>query len=90
MGGIWFKVLITKYGVVGNHIKGEGNRPSWWWNDLCGVREGVGMAIEGWFDDGLVVRYGDAEYTSFWFDKWQEGGIHRFRINQNFFLSFFT
>jgi hypothetical protein len=38
--GLWFKVLVAKYGLKDGRVKGWGEKSSWWWRDMCGVREG--------------------------------------------------
>jgi len=46
-------VLVAKYEVEGNHIRGGANTMYGWWRDLIGVREGVEMVDEG----GLMMGW---------------------------------
>jgi hypothetical protein len=40
--GLWFKVLVAKYGIEDGRVRGRGRKVSSWWKDVCDVREGVG------------------------------------------------
>jgi hypothetical protein len=43
--GLWFKVLVAKYGVENRRVSGGGRNASSWWKDVCDVREGVGLSV---------------------------------------------
>jgi hypothetical protein len=47
--GLWFKVLVTEYGMSDGRITGGGRQASLWWKDLCDVGDGVSLSIKRWF-----------------------------------------
>jgi hypothetical protein len=57
--GLWFKILIAKYGMEDGRILGGCSKVSRWWRDLNCVRGGGCEYWHRWFDD-----------TIFWKDKW--------------------
>jgi hypothetical protein len=71
--GLWFKVLVAKYGLEDGSVMGGGGKASWWWKDMCGVREGAGLSVGRWFENNIHRKVGDGENTSFWRDKWLGG-----------------
>jgi hypothetical protein len=53
---LWFKVLVAKYGLEDGRVMGGGGKASWWWKDMCGVREGVRLSVGRWFEITFVER----------------------------------
>jgi hypothetical protein len=68
--GLWFKVLVAKYGLEDGRVMGGGGKASWWWKDMCGVREGVRLSVGRWFENNIRRKAGDGENTYFLRDKW--------------------
>lgn len=75
-GALWTKVVRSKYGSFYKVVKECKNGKVWtkhwssWWRDivkLVGCRE--------WFWSGVGRKEGDGSSTSFWKDKWIEGGL---------------
>jgi hypothetical protein len=62
---LWFKVLVTKYGLEDGRVKGGGGKASWWWRDLCGIREGYGQSVGRWFENNIRRKVGDEKNTYF-------------------------
>jgi hypothetical protein len=50
--GLWFKILIAKYGMEDGRILGGCSKVSRWWRDLNCVRGGVDVSIG---TDGLII-----------------------------------
>jgi hypothetical protein len=63
--GLWFKVLVAKYGLEDGRVKGGGGKASWWWRDLCGIREGFGQSVGRWFENNIRRKVGDEKNTYF-------------------------
>ncbi|KAK2365229.1 hypothetical protein QL285_090004 [Trifolium repens] len=68
--GLWFKVLVAKYGVENGRVSGGGRNAFSWWKDVCDVREGVGLSVGCWSDVNLSRKVGNGEKIDFWRDKW--------------------
>lgn len=49
---------------------------------MSGVRSGVGMGVESWFDDNIRMVVGDSSSTYFWTSKWMGGVPLRVRYPQ--------
>ncbi|PNY13834.1 cysteine-rich receptor-like protein kinase [Trifolium pratense] len=85
--GLWFKVLVAKYGMTDGRISGGGRQASLWWKDLCDVRDGVGLSIGRWFENNISRKVGNGEETLFWKDRWLEGGSLSIHFNRLFELA---
>jgi hypothetical protein len=49
----------------------EGDRDSSvWWRMISGIRSGVGVGAENWFEDNIRRVVGEGSNTYFWLDKW--------------------
>jgi len=57
----------------GRRLKEGGNDSSIWWRMLSGIRGGVGMGVESWFDDNVRRVVGGGKSTYFWLDNWVGG-----------------
>jgi hypothetical protein len=55
---LWFKVLVAKYDLEDDRVRGGGRKASWWWKDMCGVREGVGLSVCRWFENNICRKGG--------------------------------
>ncbi|GAU37197.1 hypothetical protein TSUD_30620 [Trifolium subterraneum] len=85
--GLWFKVLVAKYGMTDGRITRRGRQASLWWQDLCDVRDGVDLSIGKWFENNISRKVGNGEGTLFWKDSWLEGGSLSTRFNRLFELA---
>ncbi|XP_039685111.1 uncharacterized protein [Medicago truncatula] len=47
--GLWYRVLVARYGEEGGVLKDGGRRASGWWRDLQRVRDGGGGVDGEWF-----------------------------------------
>jgi len=37
-----------------------------WWKKLIRIRNGVGLEMGNWFEENLLRKVGNGEYTLFW------------------------
>jgi hypothetical protein len=62
--GLWFRVLVARYGVEGGTLRDGGRRGSPWWKEIMRIRKGG--ELEGrWFEDHFMRRVGEGSYTFF-------------------------
>ncbi|KAK2449167.1 hypothetical protein QL285_008386 [Trifolium repens] len=73
-GGLWFRVLVARYGVEQGRLREGGRMGSAWWREIVRIRDGAGGIRDGWFGECVTRKVGDGTYTSFWSDPWV-GGI---------------
>jgi len=50
---LWYRVLVVRYGEVGGCVAEEGKVNYVLWNNLIGIKSGVGGGVGRWFDDNL-------------------------------------
>jgi hypothetical protein len=73
--GLWYRVLVARYGEEGGRVADGGRRGSTWWREISQIRDEVSEGVErGWFTDGVARRVGNGLETLFWSDPWL-GGI---------------
>jgi hypothetical protein len=71
-GGMWYRVLATRYGEVAGRLAVGGRSGSVWWRKVSRFRDGV--SAEGGDGLGRVLSGGLAmEPTFFWTDLWLGG-----------------
>ncbi|MCH80187.1 hypothetical protein A2U01_0000951 [Trifolium medium] len=70
--GLWFRVLVARYGVEGGRLREGGRRGSSWWREIAWIREG-GELGGNWFEEHVSKRVGDGSDTLFWTDPWVDG-----------------
>lgn len=66
-GELWYKVLVAKYRVEVDYIRGAHSKAAGWVKDLCCIREGVCVCNDRWFmvdvvnkvDNGKIHPFGD-------------------------------
>jgi hypothetical protein len=73
-GGLWFRVLVARYGMKLGRLREGGRMGSAWWRDIVRIRDGVGEIRDGWFGECVSRKVGDGTDTLFWSDPWV-GGI---------------
>jgi hypothetical protein len=58
-GGLWFRVLVARYGVEHGRLREGGRMRSAWWREIVRIGVGVGGGRDMWFGEGLArkVRY---------------------------------
>jgi len=69
-GGIWYRVLVARYGEEAGRLEVGGRSVSSWWREIAKIRDGNGVAGGRWFDDRVARRVGDGSNTLFWYDRW--------------------
>ncbi|CAJ2644440.1 unnamed protein product [Trifolium pratense] len=85
--GLWFRVLVARYGLEGGSLRAGGQRGSVWWRELVRIREGDGELGGSWFREQVSRRVGDGTDTLFWTDPWLDGISLRERFGRLFELA---
>ncbi|XP_039683864.1 uncharacterized protein [Medicago truncatula] len=67
--GLWYRVLVARYGEEDGRLEDGGRSGSLWWKEVMKIRDGVGGGV-GWFNECVARRVGDGESTLFWHDRW--------------------
>ncbi|PNX84634.1 ribonuclease H [Trifolium pratense] len=57
--GLWFRVLVARYGVERGRLRGGGLRGSAWWRELERIWDGGGDGGGGWFREQRFGRLFD-------------------------------
>ncbi|GAU48891.1 hypothetical protein TSUD_98820 [Trifolium subterraneum] len=70
--GLWFRVLVARYGVERGRLRDGGRRGFAWWREIERIREG-GELGGTWFGEHVSKKAGDVSDTFFWTDPWVEG-----------------
>ena len=72
VGGLWYRVLVVRYGEEAGRLEVGGRSVSIWLRDIVKIRDGIGVdgGGGGWFADRVVRRVGDGSNTLFWHDRW--------------------
>jgi len=73
--GLWYHVLVARYGEVGGRLKVGGQSVSSWWREIGKIRDGDGDIGGGWFGDSVRRRVGDGVATLFWSHRWIGGSL---------------
>jgi hypothetical protein len=68
--GLWYHVLVARYGEVGGRLEVGGWSISSWWRDIGRIRDGDGETGVGWFGHSVMRRVGDGAETLFWLHRW--------------------
>jgi hypothetical protein len=69
--GMWYRVLVSRYGESLGRVQTGGRGASSWWREIARIRDGTGEGEErGWFAEGVERRVGDGAETFFWSDTW--------------------
>jgi hypothetical protein len=71
--GLWFRVLVARYGLEHGRLREGGRGGSAWWREIVRIRDGVGGIRDGWFGESVTRRVGDGSDTFFWSDPWLGG-----------------
>ncbi|CAJ2646720.1 unnamed protein product [Trifolium pratense] len=85
--GLWYRVLVARYGVEGGRLREGGQRGSVWWREVARIREGVGESEGSWFGEHVLRRVGNGSDTLFWTDPWVDGISLRERFGRLFVLA---
>ncbi|CAJ2644025.1 unnamed protein product [Trifolium pratense] len=85
--GLWFRVLVARYGLEGGRLCEGGRRGSVWWREIVRIREGEGELGGSWFWEHVSRRVGDGSDTLFWTDPWLDGISLKERFGRLFALA---
>lgn len=85
--GLWYKVLVARYGEVDGQLCAGGRRDSYWWREVAKIRDGGEGFGGGWFRGSVVKKVGDGRNTLFWLDPWVGGVPLSVRFRRLFDLS---
>ena len=69
-GGLWYRVLVARYGEEAGRLEVGGRSVSPWWREIAKIRDGVGENDGGWFAERVSKVLGDGKNTYFWLDTW--------------------
>jgi len=86
-GGLWYRVLMARYGLEDGVLREGGMRASYWWKKVGRVRDGGRDVGGGSFKDNIFKKVGDGRDTLFWTDPWLEGGPVAVRFRRLYDLS---
>lgn len=89
--GLWYMVLVARYGEEDGTILEGGRRASVWWRELVRVRDSGRGVGGGWFRDNVSKIVGNVRDTYFWTDTWLGGvalsvrfrRLHDLSVNKN-------
>jgi len=68
--GLWFRVLASRYDLVGGRLKCGDRNGSVWWRDIASIRDGDASVLGSWFPENLRIHVGNGANTLFWLDRW--------------------
>ncbi|RHN74837.1 hypothetical protein MtrunA17_Chr2g0314641 [Medicago truncatula] len=68
--GLWYSMLVTRYGQNGGMLREGVRRYSNWWREVLRVRDGGGGGL---FKESISKKVGDGMVTFFWTDPWVGG-----------------
>ncbi|KAK2411535.1 hypothetical protein QL285_046803 [Trifolium repens] len=68
--GLWFRVLVARYGLEHGRLREGGRGGSAWWREIVRIMDEVGGIGDGWFRESVTRRVGDGSNTFFWSDPW--------------------
>ncbi|GAU35790.1 hypothetical protein TSUD_56670 [Trifolium subterraneum] len=71
--GLWYRVLVARYGVERGRLRDGGRRGSSWWREIARIRYIGGGTGGAWFGECIAKKVGDGKDTLFWSDPWVEG-----------------
>jgi len=69
-GGLWYRVLVARYGEEAGRLEIGGRSASPWWREIVKIRDRVGEIDGGWFAERVSKVLGDGTNTFFWLDRW--------------------
>ncbi|KEH22809.1 hypothetical protein MTR_7g057840 [Medicago truncatula] len=72
-GGLWYRVLVTRYGEKAGRLPVGGRSGSLWWREVAKIRDGIVVDGGGWFEESIERRVGNGVDTIFWTDSWLGG-----------------
>jgi len=55
-GGVWYRVLVARYGEEDGRMEDMSRSGSTWWKEVVKIRDGIGGGGDGWFE-GCVARH---------------------------------
>jgi len=67
--GLWYRVLVARYGELGGRLEVGGRSGSSWWREVGRIHGGDGDIGGGWFSASVRRRVGDGAETLFWLHR---------------------
>lgn len=58
-GGLWYRVMVGRYGEEAVRLVVGGLSSSLLWREVVKIRDGVRVDGGGWFEDSIVRRVGN-------------------------------
>ncbi|GAU16278.1 hypothetical protein TSUD_299100 [Trifolium subterraneum] len=70
--GLWYRVLVARYGVERGRLRAGGRRGSSWWREIVRIRDSEGGIRGAWVGKNVSKKVGDRSDTLFWTDPWTD------------------
>ncbi|MCI41158.1 putative non-LTR retroelement reverse transcriptase related protein, partial [Trifolium medium] len=70
--GLWYRVLVARYGEEAGRLAVWGQSGSSWWRELSKIRDGE-SDDGGWFEESVERRVDNGVDTFFWMNLWLGG-----------------
>ena len=55
--GLWYRVLVARYGEEGGCVMAGGGGGSSWWRDIGRIHDGVGFDGSSWFAENVCKTF---------------------------------
>ena len=85
--GLWYRVLVARYGEKNGRLEDGGHSGYMSWSEVVKIRDGIAGGDNEWFSECVVWRVGDGEATLFWHDRWCGDVAFRERFSRLFDLA---
>jgi hypothetical protein len=85
--GLWYRVLVARYGEEAGRLEVGGRSTSSWWKEVVKIRDGMGEGEGSWFEERVSKRVGNGVSTYFWYDRWLGDVPLRTRFSRLFDLA---
>ncbi|MCI56814.1 non-LTR retrotransposon transposase [Trifolium medium] len=63
-GGMWYRVLVARYGEAAERLVAGVRSGSLWWREISKIRDGENIG-GGWFEESIERRVGNRVDTFF-------------------------
>jgi len=71
--GLWYRVLVARYGELGRRLEVGSRSVSSWLREVGRIRDRGGGDGSSWFTENVSMKVGDGFDTLFWYDRWIGG-----------------
>jgi len=85
--GLWYHVLVARYGEVGGRLEVGGQSGSSWWREVGMIHDEDGDSGGGWFGNSVRRWMGNGAETLFWTHRWIGGDPLNVRFRRLFDLT---